>query len=153
MENKSEILLKYIGLHKREKRYHELFPFLFNRYVNEEDLNSFRGKLSRKNKKFATEVYYKLENLKSSALKKISELNGTILRHPKDIDSKLLVDSVFSCLMKKNLEKEILNNFDISKETLKERYLERRSVNPKIFEEIGKNQVFYIFLFEKFLNK
>jgi hypothetical protein len=152
MKNVEKILLKYFGLSRREKRHFKIIPFLFDKYGNDESLDSFKEELSRKDKKFAIEFYYTLEKLKSLTLKKISETDGSILRHPRDVDSISLVDSVLKCSVKLGLEGEISNKLSINKKILKERYTEKKSVNPETFKRIGKDPSFYVFLCENFLN-
>ncbi len=153
MKNVEETLLKYLGLSRREKRYFKILPLLFDRYGNDESLDFFKEKLSRRDKKFAIEFYYALEKLKNLTLKKISETDGSVLRHPRDVDSISLVDSVLKCSVKLGLEGKISDKLGIDQKILKERYTEKKNVNPKTFKRIGKDPLFYVFICENFLNE
>jgi len=147
-----EVLINSINPHKRSKRYQKIFPSIVKQYFEGKSLNEVK-KLNRKDKKFAIQVYYQLEQIKMNGLKKIS---GIIGKHPEDLkDDSEFGETIIEYSIGYGLKKEIFQVFNKQKSKLRSSLYEKyrngnKGLNVREALKIIKPDL-YLFVLENIL--
>jgi len=145
-------LLKSLNLYKRDEKFKELALTVINNYLENKSEKYIEILSNEKDKKFAKELVYGLNQLKKSVLEEIFKNIPRVSMHPDEVYSEILADLVLEFSVIKGLEKEVRNKLNIEEEFLNKRYKKKEFANPKILWNVGRNLSLYLFIIENVLD-
>lgn len=153
--NGLEVLVKRISPPRRIKRFQAIMPQIIQGYLERKLPEQVKIK-GRKEKKFAKEIYQKLEQIKKESLKKPCGFFGVHYLDIKD-NPELVADIVIKYCVSNKLKTKLLEyskGTGVTSEFIERRYTENKPqpTDRKSLNSLGKSPNFYLFKMDNLLD-